>query len=288
MLVAPLFYYEHDPYWNQILPDYYFFFTLTFSCIPLFLNRKYVVQLSILDLMILGLMLTTVLTRWIRIFPVFDIQCLTGIVGIGLYLLIRQYKPDKASILYLMILFCLVSFTKAIYGLGQYLEWFPGKNILFAMTGTFTQPAALANLLAVLSFGILYFAQSKSKIIITLSILIWLFILIVVYISGTRIALIAMVLPLPILWGNKISNQKAIVYSLLGIVFLSILIFSLSKGIDSLSGRILIWKISLLHFLHHGTFTGIGHGFFWSGLSGYASRLFWGRPIHYQRNVIGF
>lgn len=262
LLVCSSLFYLNDFYWNQILPNYYFFFFVTFSCIPLFLNLRQSIDITILDLCVLFVIITTIVTRWMRIFPIMDIGCFNGFVCLCFYLLLRQQLFSKRSFVYFMFGIGIFGFVLACHGLGQYIGWFYNDNTLFSITGTFPQPAPYACLLAVLSFSNLYFISSKSRAVTCVSIINWMFICVTIYLTGTRIALIVMILPSVLVWSPKINVRIRNTLSILVIIILIVLIFSLGKSSDSLLGRLLIWKVSLIHFFDSYSFTGIGHSFF--------------------------
>ncbi len=174
---------------------------------------------------------------------------------------------------------------QACYGICQFMDWLPSSHSVFAITGSFDNPAGFAAVLAMgFPTGLFLFSKAKriEKYIAGLMLLV---IAIAVFISGSRAGVLAIFVSSVFFF---FAGTKAIgrFVTLKGCKFLSVLILSLfvsgvfilySLKKDSANGRLLIWKVSSEMIKEKPAF-GHGYGMFQAKYMDYQAEYFKNNP----------
>ena len=160
----------------------------------------------------------------------------------------------------------LVCIIQSCYGISQFLGWFPSNNSKFVITGSFDNPAGFVTGLAVFfPIGLFLIVGSKrtQRYIAVIGLVL---IIISVFLSKSRTGVLAVLISFLIFFlfeGTIIHKFRKLRYhKVLLILFLTLFITEIFylcyQKKDSISGRLLIWKISSIMIKDKPA---IGHGF---------------------------
>lgn len=206
------------------------------------------------------------------------------ISGISLILFYLLSRRISLNLEWLYAGLVLIGIIQAVYGLGQYLYWFPNIAVPgFRISGSFDNPAGFAATLTVCSPFALFLMQKKAwywKIIGGLSITLF---TVAIVLSQSRAGIISIVFLYGI-WISKkeqlklLTNWYGSTKIAIGIVF----IVGLLAGLyffkkDSADGRLLIWQCSV-NMLRDNPLLGHGIGGFQREYMLYQAEYFRSNP----------
>ena len=265
LITLSLIFNHNADFWIGKEYEYYqLFLTVSFSFL-FFLTSKEHLTLGKIDIAVISLMLLLALSRSLRLNSFNEIHIVNTICLIFYYLSLKTLRLNKNE---------MTIYYQFIIGVGILLcgccilELFniiEPTNFYWTMTGKFPNPGPLGGFIALILSLVFYELVQKSilktPVRLALYITSALLMLFVVIKSESRAAILSTVIALTILltyYGFK--KWKYFKYTLLSLLPI-ITTIALSKGTDSISGRLLIWKISLLSFWEN-PFSGVGYGFF--------------------------
>lgn len=243
---------------------YQLFLTISFSLL-FFLTSKEQLILGKVDIAVITILLFLAISRFLRIGSFNEIHLINTFALIFYYLSLKTFRLNKNEITIYYQFIIAVGVLICAYCLLQLTDVIEPTNFYWKITGNFPNPGPLGGFIALILSLVFYELVQKNilktPIKLVLHIVIASLMLFVVIKSESRAAMLSTVLALTVIasyYGfKKWKHFKYTLFSLLPIIA----IIGLSKGTDSISGRLLIWKISLLSFLEH-PFTGVGYGFF--------------------------
>lgn len=264
-LFLSLVYNYNADFWIQKEFEYYRLFFVLVTSALLFIICSKSVKLGKIDILVVSVLILVFLSRGFRLGSFDDIYILNTISLLIYYLSIKTISLDKEEIVYYYNCVIGVGLLLSFYSLLQFYGYVDSRNYYWKMLGGFSNPAPLGGFIALVLTLVLYQLFQKETIQkysrLLLYVLITLFLLFVLIKSASRAAMLSVLVAFFILLLAKgIIKLKKLRYVLFIIpVFLCLIIFH--KGMDSVYGRLLIWKITFLSFLNN-PITGIGYGFF--------------------------
>jgi len=178
-----------------------------------------------------------------------------------------------------------ICFLQACYGLIQFIGWLPSNHSKFAITGSFENPAGFAAVLS-LDFPIGLFLLAKAKRIekylasATLAIIV-----IAVFLSGSRAGMLAIIISsmiFLIFQSNVMSKLRQLTHrKLLAVLIVACFaagaFILYNQKIDSVNGRLLIWKVSY-QMINDKPILGHGSGAFQAKYMDYQAEYFKNNP----------
>lgn len=263
LIALSLIFNQNGEFWTSVENKYVSaFFLLLSSCIIFILHPRQV-KLNKIDIVVIGLLLLSVVSRSFRLGTVNEMQVLTSFALILYYLSVKtvDFKNNESFIYNAGI--ALVGISLSIFSLLEFYQVVLPTNFNWGMAGNFSNPGPLGGFIAVLlplvSCELLRSNLWKpAKLLYALAAIIMVF---TIVLSGSRAAMLSVIVTIAVLAGYYGSKKwKYFKYTWLALLpILAILIFS--KELDSISGRFLIWKITLKSFFEKPIF-GIGYDFF--------------------------
>jgi O-antigen polymerase len=264
-LSLSLIFNHNADFWIGKEYEYYqLFFTVSFSTI-FFLISKEQLRLGKVDIAVISILLFLAISRSLRLGSLNEIHVINTISLVIYYISLKTIRLKKEET---------TTYYQFVIGIGVFLcaycmlelyDVIEPTNFYWRMTGNFPNPGPLGGFIAVILSLVFYELLQKDIIKkpgkILLYSLVAIIILFVLIKSASRAAMLSTVIAITVIasyYGFKKWNHFK--YTLLSLLPIFIFI-GLSKGTDSISGRLLIWKISLLSFLDH-PLAGIGYGFF--------------------------
>ncbi|WP_320167770.1 O-antigen ligase family protein [Mangrovibacterium marinum] len=179
----------------------------------------------------------------------------------------------------------IICFLQAGYGFFQFMDWLPSNHSKFGITGSFDNPAGFAAVLA-MGFPISLLLHTKAKKLEKcLTIIILMVFAIVVFLSGSRSGMLAIVISSVVLLlfkTNIVSEFRQLRhYKLLTVFLMVCFVVSLSvlyhQKKDSANGRLLIWKVSF-EMIKDKPFFGHGYRAFQASYMDYQAEYFKNNP----------
>lgn len=264
-LSLSLIYNHNFDFWtNKEYTYYQLFLTLFFSTIFLLTSKEKLIFGKV-DLSIILILLFVIISRFIQLKSINEIHIINTFSLIMYYVSVKTIRLNTKET---HIYFQIISAIGVVLSIYCYLELFDKierTNYYWKLTGNFPNPGPLGGFIAIISTLTFYqllqkdILKSPSKLVfLVLASAIMLSVLIK---SASRAALLSTVISITFLvsyYGfKKWKSIKYIIISLLPILPLIII----SKGTDSIEGRLLIWKIAFLSFWDH-PLMGIGYNFF--------------------------
>lgn len=243
---------------------YQLFLTFSFSTL-FFFQSKEQLQLGKVDIAVISLLLLLAISRSLHMGSFNEIHVINTFTLILYYVSLKTIRLKKEEITTYYQFIIGVGFLLCIYCFLELSDVIDQTNFYWRMTGNFPNPGPLGGFIAAILSLVFYELLQKSilkKWVKLVAYVIVAAIMIFVLIkSASRAAMLSAVIAITILasyYGFK--KWKYFKYALFSLLPIFIFI-GLSKSTDSISGRLLIWKISLLSFLDH-PITGIGYDFF--------------------------
>lgn len=265
LIALSLVFNQNGNLWISIENKYFqLFYLLLFSAL-LFLVSKIQIKLNKVDVIIILLLLLSTVTRVLHLGDLNEIEVITTLALIVYYLALKTIDLTYADKQNYDTLIIIVGLMLSMYCILEYYYILMPTSINWRMTGNFTNPGPLGGFLSILlPLGILKLLNTtirKNKIKTACYIFISIAIAFVIVLSASRAAMLSVVFVLVMLFCiygvKKWSYFKHVLWSLVPIV--SVIVFS--KGVNSISGRLLIWKISILSFWDN-RLVGVGYNFF--------------------------
>lgn len=265
LLTLSLIFNHNVDFWVAKEYEYYqLFLTVSFSLL-FFLTSKEQLILGKVDIAIILLLLLLALSRSLRIGSFNEIHIINTFALIFYYLSLKTFRLNKNEITIYYQFIIGIGVLLCSYCMLELFNVIEPTNFYWKITGNFPNPGPLGGFIALILSLVFYELVQKSilktPIKLVLNIVIASLMLFVVIKSESRTAMLSTVLALTIVTSyygfKKWKHFKYTLFSLLPIIA----IIGLSKGTDSISGRLLIWKISLLSFWEN-PFSGVGYGFF--------------------------
>lgn len=252
-------------FWTAKSYEYYQLYIVLTGAIILFFKSKERLQLGKVDIVVISLLLFLAISRGLHLGSLNEIHIINTISLVIYYTALKTIRLKKEEI---------TTYHQFVIGIGVFLcgycmlelyDIMERTNLYWRMKGNFPNPGPLGGFIAVILSLVFYeVAQKcvqKEWIKLTVCLIVAALMTFVLIKSESRAAMLSAVIAVAILvsyYGFK--KWKFFKYALLFLLPLFIFIF-LSKGTDSVNGRLLIWKISLLSFLDH-PLTGVGYNFF--------------------------
>ncbi|HJS00974.1 MAG TPA: O-antigen ligase family protein [Flavobacterium sp.] len=258
--------FNHDTdFWMAKEFQYYqLLLTVSFSILFFFTSKEQLI-LGKADIVIISLLLLSILSRSLRIGSFNEIHIINTFALIFYYLSLKTIRLDKNEMTIYYQFIIGVGVLLSGYCMSELFNAVEPTNFYWTMTGKFPNPGPLGGFIALILSLVLYELLQKTIhkewLELAVYVIIALLMLFVVVKSESRAAMLSILITITILasyYGFK--KWTYFKYTLLSLLPILILI-GLSKSTDSILGRLLIWKISLLSFLEH-PFTGVGYGFF--------------------------
>lgn len=240
------------------------FFLLIFSII-LFFTSKERLQLGKVDVVVISLLLFLAISRSLHLGSLNEIHVINTFSLVIYYIALKTIRLKKEEF---------TTYYQFVIGIGVFLcgycmlelyDVIERTNLYWRMTGNFPNPGPLGGfIVAILSlvfYELLQKGIQKKWLKLAVYVIIVALMTLVLIKSESRAAMLSAVIAATVLASHYgLKKWKYFKYSLLSLLPIFIFI-GLSKGTDSISGRLLIWKISLLSFLDH-PLAGIGYDFF--------------------------
>jgi O-antigen polymerase len=245
--------------------EYYrLFFILIFSAFVFFTSKEQL-RLGKVDVFVIFLLLFLVISRSIHLDSLNEIHVINTISLVIYYIALKTVRLKKEEITVYYQFVISIGVFLCGYCMLELYDVIEPTNLYWRMIGNFPNPGPLGGFIAIILSLVFYEFLQKSiqekwlKLAVYVPIVaLMTFVLIK---SESRAAMLSVIISITVLvsyYGFK--KWKYFKYTLFSLLPIFIFI-GLSKGTDSISGRLLIWKISLLSFLDH-PFTGIGYNFF--------------------------
>lgn len=265
LLASSLIFNHNVDFWIGKEHKFYrLFFLLIFSTI-LFLTSKEQLQLGKVDVVVIFLLLFLAISRSLHLDSLNEIHLINTLSLVIYYIALKTIRLKKEEI---------ATYYQFVIGIGVFLcgycmlelyDVLERTNLYWRMKGNFPNPGPLGGFIALILSLVFYELSQKSIQKKWLKSAVYLIVAILMVLvllkSESRAAMLSAVIAATVLasyYGFK--KWKYFKYSLLSLLPIFIFI-GLSKDTDSISGRLLIWKISLLSFLDH-PFIGVGYNFF--------------------------
>ncbi len=265
LLALSLIFNHNADFWAAKAYEYYLLFSMLIVSAILFLTCMEQLQPGKADIVVITILLFLAISRSLHLGSLNELHVINTIVLVIYYIALKtiHLKKEEITIYYHFIIG--IGVFLCGYCILELYDVIQPTNFYWKMTGNFPNPGPLGGFIALILSLVFYVLLQKSilkktvkLIVYTIVAAIMTFILIK---SESRAAMLAAVIAITILasyYGFK--KWKYFKYGLLSLLPIFILI-GLSKSANSISGRLLIWKISLLSFLEH-PFVGIGYDFF--------------------------
>jgi len=264
LILSLIFNYNFDFWIGKEYEYYRLFFILIFSAF-LFLTNKVQLQLGKVDIVVISILFFLAISRSLHLRSFSEIHIINTFALILYYISLKTIRLKKEEI---------ATYYQFVSGVGVLLcgycmlelhDVIDPTNLYWRMIGNFPNPGPLGGFIAILLslvfHELLQNSIQKKWVKLAAYIMIAALMIFVLIKSGSRAAMLSAVIALTILtcyYGFK--KWKYYKYLLFSLIPIFIFIF-FSKGTDSISGRLLIWKISLLSFFDH-PFIGVGYDFF--------------------------
>ncbi len=264
LALSLIFNYNVDFWIGKEYEYYQLFFLIVFSTI-LFFTTKERLQLGKIDVVVIFLLLFLAVSRSLHLGSLNEIHIIKTFSLVLYYIALKTICLKKEDI---------TTYYQFVIGVGVFLcgycvlELFDGierTSFYWRMKGNFPNPGPLggfiALLLSLVFYELLQKGIQKKWLKLAVYVIIFALMTFVLIKSESRAGMLSAVIAMTILasyYGFK--KWKYFKYALFSLLPIFIFIV-LSKGTDSISGRLLIWKISLLSFLDH-PFSGVGYHFF--------------------------
>lgn len=264
-LSLSLVYNYNFDFWIRKEYEYYQLFSVLLFTIVLFVFSKGPLKLGKVDITVISILIFLLLSRASRLTSFNEIHILNTVSLILYYISVKTIHLRKEDFTtYYNFIICIGFFLSA-YSLFELSGYIPSSNSFWNMLGNFPNPAPLGGFVAVvLSLVLNELLQKeilKNYLKLVLYILIAILLLIVLIKSGSRAALLSLIVSVLILLLCKrvIEWENLRYIILIGLPLLCFVFFY--KGTDSVYGRLLIWKISFISFFEN-PYAGISYGFF--------------------------
>ncbi len=261
---------------NQMHPFYQLIALLS---IVLCISQKVKISLNVLDISILLLMGFLNLSTIFRTGYSININTSIQLALMGYYVVTRMLQWTPRRIFWYYACSGLLVSLLSIYGFLEWIGWVESDNALYSISGFFSNPGTFGGFLAcgVGSFIGLLFYNSLQRIYRGGILLIAVFVVFVIVLSGSRAALIGLTLSgllYGFQWLKPYIRYPRVFLVLIGLLLLIMVYGIMSlKSSDSVSGRLLIWKINFQLFQDNVWF-GIGSRQYNSLYMNYQERYF--------------
>lgn len=265
LLSLSLVYNHNIDFW--IIKEYVYyklFLTLAISTI-LFFTSKEPLQFGKVDVVVIFIFILLAISRGLRLNSLNEFHIINTFALIIYYISLKTIRLKKEEVLIYYQIIIGIGILLSIYCFLELSDNIDRTSIYWSMKGNFPNPGPLGGFIAIiLSVTFYQLLQKdilKTPVKLVFYILAVLMMLFVLFESASRAAMLSLVISITFLasyYGfKKWKNFKYLLISLLPILISIVL----SKGTDSIHGRLLIWKITFLSFLDH-PLTGIGYNFF--------------------------
>lgn len=256
--------------------ELYCFLILGLSClayiIQLYYKRFNVLNITISDILFLSFIACSLVSTFVSTYPDRPSDRIFMLI-VFLFIFLNhkslQIADKTGRALFFVILLSVVG--AAILAFVKYaLLDVEGKTFSHYLMGSFTNPAIHASFMAVgipvYWVALLHKGPWHHKVLIAIC---FITVLLSLLLAGSRIALVAALMAMTILCIDRNflyetirGKRKIIFFAICLSLFLFLSWFLYTKGFGSISGRLLIWKISLQEMFAEHPFVGIGFGNF--------------------------
>nr|WP_315242922.1 O-antigen ligase family protein [uncultured Flavobacterium sp.] len=264
-LSLSLVYNYNFDFWIRKEYDYYQLFSVLLFTIVLFVFSKGPLKLGKVDIAVISILIFLLLSRASRLTSFNEIHILNTVSLILYYISVKTIHLRKEDFITYYNFIIGIGIFLSAYSLFELSGYIPSYNSFWNMLGNFPNPAPLGGFVAVVLLMVINELLQKEilkkHLKLVVYILIAILLLIVLIKSGSRAALLSLIVSVLILLLCKRviewKNLKYIIF--IGLPILCFIFFY--KGTDSVYGRLLIWKISFISFFEN-PYTGTGYGFF--------------------------
>lgn len=260
-----LIYNYNFDFWIHKAYEYYQLFFIVSIATVFFVLSNEPLKLGKIDVVVIVVLMFLLFSRSLKLSSFNEIHVLNTVSLILYYLSVKTIHLKKEEITTYHHFVIGVGFLLCVYCLLEFSGYVISSNYFWSMMGNFPNPAPLGGFVAVILSLVFYELVQKeilekySKLIVYILIAITLSFVLVK--SASRAAMLSLIVALFVLFLSKgIIKWKNLKYALFMMLPILCFIF-FNKGMDSIYGRLLIWKISFLSFFNN-PYTGIGYGFF--------------------------
>lgn len=265
MLSLSLIFNHNVDFWIDKEYEYYQLFFLIIFSIIIFFTSKETLQLGKVDIVVISILLFLTISRGLHLGSFNEIHVISTLSLVIYYIALKTIRLQKEQ---------LITYYQFIIGIGTFLCGYcilelyniiEPSSLYWEMKGNFSNPGPLGGFIAIILT--LVFCELLQKCIqkkwskLVVYLIVTALMTFVLIKSASRAAMFSAVISVTILasyYGFK--KWKYFKYTLLSLLPIFIFI-GISKSTDSISGRLLIWKISFLSFFEN-PFIGIGYNFF--------------------------
>ena len=261
LIALSLVFNQNSDFWQSVENTYLsIFFVLLFSVFFIILpNRE--IKLSRLDVLVVALLLLSAISRILRLGSLNEIKVLSSLGLVFYFLSVKtfNFKNNLSTIYNKGIVF--VTFTLSVFSILEFYQLILPTNFNWRMAGNFSNPGPLGGFIAiVVPFVFSEMFKSDFKKPTTVFYVLIAFVMVfVLVLSNSRAALLSVVISI-LIWAGCYGSKKWKYFKYMPFLLIPIM-FMFIKGLDSISGRFLIWKITLKSFFEKPIF-GIGYDFF--------------------------
>ena len=264
LLLCSLIYNFNGTLWDTAIHLYYNLFCLTGFVIVLSL-WPFRLHLNYLDLSIVLLLVFVVLNRSLRAHTVLEVHTLMSAALLFYYLMLKKIQWNQHILRLYYTLVTGIGTELSVYGFLERFGVVESDSMHWIVTGNFANPGPFGGFLAVVTpFAFLLAINRYKEKNITHATVYMLAVAVLlsgIVLSESRTALVAAVVAMAYCLHFHFRFKKQTYYYILSFAALVFATFGFIKTFHSVSGRLLIWKISAAIFADH-PLVGIGHEFF--------------------------
>jgi len=215
--------------------------------------------------MVLTVFLIALLNKWWRHENLLEIKNIKTLGLAAYYLTVKSIPWSGRQVRFYYGTFSFFALALVVYGLLETNGWIETGHLYWPLTGNFSNPGPFAGFIAVLFPVIVWHIPTyfKGKKVYGTGLLILVLLMVyVVWLTGSRAALLSMVVSVVMMIGFVPGTvfSKHRILSFLSAVILAFVLGTafLHKGIESIEGRIFIWKVTF-RMVKDYSIWGIGH-----------------------------
>lgn len=264
ILSLSLIFNQNGEFWDSLFHPCYQIFCMAGATVLLFICSRGNIRLNRVDLSIIALLVWQFITRTSRTGSVPDIDSLAVLLLIIYYVAIRHVTWNENNVPMYYKVVVIICSALSLYSLLEFTGIAGNENSSWPITGHFSNPGPLAGFLSLaLPFSILLAIRNYREGYVWVTVLYagaTLFYIAIILLCQSRAGIISGVLGIVCMVANVNLKKTVNKYYYLLIIPLVVLVIA-SKDLDSVRGRLLIWKVSLTALTEHPV-VGLGHNFF--------------------------
>jgi O-antigen ligase len=264
LLSLSLIFNQNGEFWDSLFHPCYQIFCMIGATLLLIIHSRGNIRINRVDLSIIALLAWQLITRTSRTGSVLETDSLVVVLLIIYYVAIRHVTWDENNVLLYYKVVVITCSALSLYSLLEFTGIAGNENSSWPITGNFSNPGPLAGFLSLaLPFSILLAIRNYREGYVWVAVLYagaTLFYIVIVLLCQSRAGIISGLLGVVCIAANGKFKKPANRYYYLLIIPLIALVVA-SKDLDSVRGRLLIWKVSLTALTEHPVM-GLGHNFF--------------------------